>query len=1026
MDKKKIQIMAISAVTCCCAVAADVTITVNAGDPDKTLEASDIAGLGASDNLVKEGGGRLIIDSAVFGASWSGAVGVSNGYLRIAHVDGLGPAGAKGAVVADGATIEFDGTALNNADLTCAKVAFEGEGADGESAIRVVGANWGHKNMAWTLTGPATWGGTQAKGEHFNGGTQSIDMGGHTLTVRGNGTAAIYFYLQGDNVTLSNPGSIIVENLGQFTTEGTKFLGGDTHTLRFKTSSTWRITNNAKEDMTWRLVLDSGAWVSFTASAWVLPKWPSAGNRGWSGPIEIAKGATLSWSPNTSATQNPDGLIACTISGPVSGEGTLWCNNNYLIIDNPENTIANIANYNGHLYATSLSAVLPSFTNGTFKSHYLGTGDLGTFITVTADDTGPECDAAKMYYLAHYPEEFRVATAHSDPRIFLESAGNELTVTSPVALEQTRYYLGAPYPEVATLTVVDGAALNAETHSNGVGIVLGLTATNFAVNSRGILRLNAGGAITNRVSSIDNIQLPNPPRYSQGSFIIDGGDYYNNDTSWQYGMVGHRIGGYVQMRGGKWRSNGWTCFGHGSYGYGAFEMLGGTFSLPSGAVGVGSYGGSAHLYIGGTATVDVARMDTGFMVWGDAASTQGAYGALTIDGEASVKADAANFGTSSNSVTMVNLNGGMFVTAPALLNGSAFTHSRQINNQERQAQFDIADNLVYLNFNGGTIQFISSPAAMNGYRIGRKATVYRNGANINMTTAANNAGSGTFSIDLKAPTGKGVGSIPIPEVAAWEFTGAPLIKIEGDGWGASAFAQFDAERGLITNIVVTSPGCDYTWAKATLYRGGPTNDTEIVLDDYLVENDTSGGVHWFGNGTYNVSSTGLQSNTYRGPTKISTGATVKYWSANWHYPTNSPLVMDGGTCWFGSNGFGGNLSHPVLTGLSGFGEVHAASITTTNLGFDAASFTAGKALDLQLSGKLTLPAGTTVKIENAEQLAAHRTERFTLLTTTGTIDSRGALAIDSDGALDAGWKLFVSENRIRIGCSRIGTRFTIR
>ena len=159
MDKKKIQIMAISAVTCCCAVAADVTITVNAGDPDKTLEASDIAGLGASDNLVKEGGGRLIIDSAVFGASWSGAVGVSNGYLRVAHVDALGPAGAKGAVVANGATIEFDGTALNNADLTCAKVAFEGEGADGESAIRVVGANWGHKNMAWTLTGPATWGG---------------------------------------------------------------------------------------------------------------------------------------------------------------------------------------------------------------------------------------------------------------------------------------------------------------------------------------------------------------------------------------------------------------------------------------------------------------------------------------------------------------------------------------------------------------------------------------------------------------------------------------------------------------------------------------------------------------------------------------------------------------------------------------------------------------------------------------------------------------------------------------------------
>ena len=109
--KKKLQIMALSAVTCCCAVAADVTITVNDSDPDRTLTAADIAGLGASDNLVKKGGGRLIIDSAVFDSSWAGAVKVDEGYLRVAHVDALGPAGAKGAAVADGATIEFDGIA---------------------------------------------------------------------------------------------------------------------------------------------------------------------------------------------------------------------------------------------------------------------------------------------------------------------------------------------------------------------------------------------------------------------------------------------------------------------------------------------------------------------------------------------------------------------------------------------------------------------------------------------------------------------------------------------------------------------------------------------------------------------------------------------------------------------------------------------------------------------------------------------------------------------------------------------------
>ena len=1019
--KKKLQIMALSAVTCCCAVAADVTITVNDSDPDRTLTAADIAGLGASDNLVKKGGGRLIIDSAVFDSSWAGAVKVDEGYLRVAHVDALGPAGAKGAAVADGATIEFDGIALNNANLTCAKVAFQGTGADGESAIRVVGANWGHKNMAWTLTGDATWGGAQSKGEHFNGGTQSINMGGYTLTVSGNGTSAHFFYLQVENI-ISNPGNIIVENIGQFTTEGTKFLGGDTHTLRFKTSSTWRITNNNRNDMTWKLVIDAGAWVSFTASAWVT-KWPNA-DRGWSGPIEIAKGGTLSWSPNTHATQNPNGLIACTISGLVSGEGTLWCNNNYLIIDNPNNTIANIANYQGHLYATSLSSVLPSFTNGTFKSHYLGTGDLGTFITVAPSDTGPECDAAKMYYLTHYPEAYLVSGAHSAANIFLDSDGNELTVSSPVELEQRRYYVGAPYPGIATLTVDDGGVLDAgSSHAGGVGIVLGLTVTNFAANSRGILRLNAGGAITNRVSSVDNIQLPNPPRYSQGSFIIDGGEYYNNDASWQYGMVGHQIGGYALMRGGKWRSNGWTCFGHGNYGYGAFEMLGGTFTLPSGAVGVGSYGGSAHMYIGGTSTTDINRIDTGFCVWGGA-SVAGGQGVVTVDGEACAKVSTTWLGAISDSTSILNLNGGQLITAPTIFTGAAITNMQQM--QSNQGSVVLSNQQSYVNFNGGTIQFNYSPGTMNGNRIGRKATVYKGGANINMTTAANNAGSGTFAIDLKAPTGKGVGAIPIPDVAAWEFTGSPLIKIEGDGWGASAFAQFDAERGLITNIVITSPGCDYTWAKATLYRGGPTNDTEIVLDDYLVDNDTSGGVHWFGNGAYNISASGFQASTYCGPTKISTGATVQYWTTSWYYPTNSPLVMDGGTCRFGSGGFT-NLGSPTLTGLSGFGTVHAASITTKNLGLDAAALIDGKTLELQLTGKLILPAGTTLKIKNAERLASRHTERLTFLTaTTGTIDSKGPIAIDSEGTLDADWKVYIGANSIRIGYSKIGTSLVFR
>ena len=188
--------MFITAVCMAGTVFSDLNISVESGE--RTLTSSDVAELGSAENLVKTGAGRLVIDSAIFPSGWTGAVKVDGGYLRVAHVGGLGPAGAQGAIVADGATIEFDGSVLGKESLTCPKVAFEGNGADGVSAVRTVNANWEHKNMHWTLTGDATWGGASSKGELFlSGGSASIDMNGHKLTVRGNGTKnSIYLALR--------------------------------------------------------------------------------------------------------------------------------------------------------------------------------------------------------------------------------------------------------------------------------------------------------------------------------------------------------------------------------------------------------------------------------------------------------------------------------------------------------------------------------------------------------------------------------------------------------------------------------------------------------------------------------------------------------------------------------------------------------------------------------------------------------------------------------------------------------------
>lgn len=1010
---------------------ADVTVTVDESEPDRTLSAADVAGLGASDNLVKKGRGRLVISDGLFDASWSGAVKIDEGYLRVAHTGALGPAAARGAIVASGATLEMDGTALSNSDLLCGKISFEGSGVDGESAVRVVGTNWTHRNVSWKLTGDATWGGASSKSEVFNtGGSQSIDLNGHTLTLCGNGTPnGIYFNTSMPNLIV-NPGNITIDKGLYFVTENTSFLGGDEHTLTFKSSCQWRIANNARSGMTWRLVIEAGAYVQWACSAWA-DKWPKA-ERGWSGSIEIAKGATLAWQPGTGGI-NPTGTLACTISGPVSGEGTLRCSDNYLILDNPGNSIKNINNYQGHLYATSVSAVMPSFTNGTFTSSYLSNADgLGTFITVSP--SGMDDAAAVMYYHAHYPAAFRAKESAGDPKISLvmdNPDSDGFAVSSYTRLEKTRYLIGSPYPEVAWLTVKDGGVLDLgePMSTSGMhGILLGRNSTNNTVASRGILRLEKGGAISNGVYSVDDSSFSSGDSiYSQGTFVIDGGDYWVEYTSghWPYGMAGDHIGGCVLMRDGRWRSNNWVCFGHTSTGCATFDMTGGLFDhTANGGVGVGSYGGKAHMYIGGNAEAKFFRIDMPFIVWGQAWNTANARSALTVDGNAVVSTSNLNLGCGSNSVSIINLNGGVMVSPASLLNGAAITNSTQI--QHNMTSFRVADNRVYLNFNGGTLQLLGAGSEMAGNRITRM-TVFGGGANFNLSLPSGGSGGGTLRKAFKSPTGKGVRAIPVPDVEAWEFTASPLIEIEGDGWGASAFAQFDENAGLITNIVVTSPGCDYTWAKAILRRGGRLQDTEIAITDCLAENDRSGGVRYCGSGTLTVASNAEQESDYRGATTISSGATVQYWSAGWHYPTNSPLVMDGGVCRFGNGGLSSDkLASVKLVGLSGFGTVHAAAVQTADLGFDAAEFIAGKTLDLTLSGNLEIESGATVKIGNVELLARRRTERFTILTTTGTIKCDGALKLDSDGALDDGWKIFVSSKRLRIGYSRLGTVVVVR
>ena len=1015
------------------AYAADITISVASGDADRTLTASDVEELGASDNLVKTGGGRLIIDFdlAQSKSGWTGAVKVSEGFLRVSHVGALGPSGAAGAVVADGATIEFNGSALGSSSLSCPKLSVCGSGVDSAGAIQLVGASWSHKAMQWTLTGDTVWSSPAGLTETFEyAAAGAIDMGGKTLRVVGSGTKGTLVLNSTADGFFANPGHLRVVN-ATLCTQQLPFGGSESNTLTFEGSCKWTLATLPKEKCPWKIIVLDGASVDASAVSW-SSVWPTD-TCGWSGPVEIGAGGSFGWS----ATYQAGSQQTLALDGRISGSGKLVCWYGFLKLTNAENEIAEIQNYQGRIVATSLSSVMPSFANSKFYTNY---GAATSVVQVVAADMTAANDSAVAAFMRNYPTGFRGNGGNGYVYLLLssdwsyssafdgafaeaglfgnggiaglpESAGFRVTGTvtgsNPVAVTKAttdltfagagnhavgqlllsngvtafaeaghydlgtgQHYVGAAYPGVARLIVGEGAALSCggSTDASQTAINVGRSYLGADTTARGILTMT-GGVLTNCVSMIGNVGTSAPR--SQGSFVIKGGTWTCSDTSGgTLVCVGNAIGGYLSLQGGAIDfDQGWFTVGQGADGYGAFEMLGGSYVHRVHALGVGRSGGHGQAYFGG-GTADLVSLRLCHSQWAGATDSPNVRSTFTVDGDAHVTARSLQLGASSDSVTVLNLNGGVFEAAPQFF---ALTNSQQINSS--MSSFDFTNNLVCINLNGGVLKptYGSSDLFRNADAADvLRVVVGKGGFRLDTRGLDGAVRNFTEYRALNPATGKGVGSIPVPEgVAAWECTGAPYVEIEGDGWGATAFAQFDNEAGVVTNVLVTSPGCDYTWAKARFVKGGSAADVEVSLDDRLVENGTDGGLEVFGGGSLTLAG----ANGYRGATRIGKDTTVVFWTRQC-YPNDgdgkprSDLVNAGGTFRLGQS----SQTAIQFPTLSGYGTVEgscgSAVFCTTvkeTLAADANDLLDGK--KLVVSGQLTLDAGVTVRIANGEALA---------------------------------------------------------
>ena len=161
-----------------------------------------------------------------------------------------------------------------------------------------------------------------------------------------------------------------------------------------------------------------------------------------------------------------------------------------------------------------------------------------------------------------------------------------------------------------------------------------------------------------------------------------------------------------------------------------------------------------------------------------------------------------------------------------------------------------------LNFNGGTLaggrgQHVNFIAVTTANIYGGGATINNNGFAIGTANA------------LLAPAGNGVNGFA-------SFTGGagyiapPIVTIvpgAGDttGGGATALAQINPATGVVTNVLITSPGVNYTATPTFTLSGGGATSPATITGTAPTAN-ASGGLVSTGSGTLTLNGT----NTYTG------------------------------------------------------------------------------------------------------------------------------------------------------------------
>ena len=420
------------------------------------------------------------------------------------------------------------------------------------------------------------------------------------------------------------------------------------------------------------------------------------------------------------------------------------------------------------------------------------------------------------------------------------TAGLTKAGSGTLGLSGTNAYAGATLVNAGTLSLASvggGGAAAAATLTVGnvastpavLNILPGANLTNYSLSIGG--NATGPGAVFQSGGSLTQVRAANIADFRLGG-VANGYGYYNLSggtlTVNEIGVGSDLTGsiGVLDIPGGNYVSSGYVTLARGIGSLGVLNVSGGTMTLS----GVTANSTIGLMWNGSGSSVGVLNLYNGGTIIGPASTTFGVnYNPFS--------------GASPLQSGIINLNpggtlqiGGVNNSAPAI--GTSL-----------------------FNFNGGTLKAAVANAAYFPSSVSG-AYVFNGGATIDDSGTAITIGQ-----SLSAPGGYGVSAITLASGGAG-YIGAPFVAISGGGGvGATANAQVNFSSGVITNLLITSPGSGYGSGDVltVIFSGG--GGTGATANTPVLTANSSGGLTKTGAGTLTLSG----ANTFTGDTVVSNG-----------------------------------------------------------------------------------------------------------------------------------------------------------